>query len=326
MTFLEECQVVKHPIPMSHQIKDSSRGLVDEIIDRQNLANAWEQVLSKKGAPGVDGVTLERWARNWDINIERLREQVKTNTYRASPPRRFFVPKKNGGKRELSILTITDRVLQRAAVNVLSPIFEERFLPCSHGYRPDHSTSTAIQQVLSFRDQGFTWLLDADIDDCFYSLDHQLLVNLVKQVVKDWHTLNLIERWLLAGRKSSNQAVGIPMGSVIAPLMCNVYLHQLDACLCTHQWKIVRYADDFVVLSKNEDLARESYRVVKNILDRLLLAYNEEKTRITDFEEGFSYLGVSFQGNSFSYDYKKRRICVEGSSAEMLILYPPQFY
>ncbi|MCC6957561.1 MAG: hypothetical protein IT316_12265 [Anaerolineales bacterium] len=300
--------------------------LIDAILAQENMNQAWEQVLRNKGAPGIDGVTLARWGRNWEANIARIRQQVRSNTYFPNRPKRFTVYKKGGGSRELSRLTVSDKVLQRAVLNVLDPIYDRRFLNCSHGYRQNRSTATAIQQVLDFRDRGLVYVFDADITDCFNSLDHQILIALIKRVVHDWFVLNLTGLWLKSGRKHRHKPVGVPMGAVLSPLWCNIYLHQLDARLSCDGWQLVRYADDFVILTEDEASARAAWKKTESILQSLNLGLSARKTRLASFDEGFTFLGVTFQGNRYSYECQKKRISVEGKRLRMLYKHPPDFY
>ncbi len=300
--------------------------MIDRILERENMELAWEQILANKGGPGIDGVTLARWARNWEANIERLRMQVRTNTYRPNRPKRFLVRKKGGGTRELSRLTISDKVLQRAVLNVLEQPFEKRFLDCSHGYRPRRSVATAVEQVLEYRDRGLVWVLDADITACFDSLDHKVLMRFVRQVVQDWFVLNLMELWLKAGRKHRRKAVGVPMGGVISPLWCNVYLHEFDLRLTQGRWQLVRYADDFLVLTPSLEHARRAREVVANVLGELRLELAAQKTQVVSFDEGFQFLGVTFHRDSYAYTWEKKRIEVRGRNLRWLYRHSPQFY
>lgn len=300
--------------------------LIDSILERENMDHAWEQIQANMGAPGADGVTLARWKRNWEANIERLQMQVKANTYRANRPRRFAVRKKGGGTRELSILTVTDKVLQRAVVNVIDDLFDIRFLKCSHGYRKNRSVATALQQVIHLREKAYLWVVDADIKACFDNIDHEILMCLVNKVIKDWFVINLMTIWLKAGRKKINQPVGIPMGAVISPLWCNVYLHQLDAFMLCNRWKMVRYADDFVIMTKSFEEAQTALRIVNDRLKKLKLVLHEEKTSITNFERGFTFLGVHFEGDRYQYHHASKKIEVEGADVKMLWNYIPDFY
>jgi group II intron reverse transcriptase/maturase len=251
---------------------------------------------------------------------------VRANTYRPNRPRRFKIAKKDGGLRELSILTISDKVLQRATLNVIDETFEKRFLGISHGYRRNRSVATALQQVIFHRERGLRWVFDADIYRCFESIDHAVLIGLARRVIRDWFVLNLMELWLRAGRAHRNRAVGIPMGAVIAPLWCNIYLHQLDAWLTTRGWTLVRYADDFVILGPTEAGMQRAAEQTQLRLDQLKLRIHPTKSRIVHFDEGFVFLGVNFEKDSYTYTHQKKRIEVTGHSVKLLWRYTPDFY
>ena len=319
--------------------------MIETVLARKNMAAAWEQVQANRGAPGIDAVTLKRWGRNWETNIERLRQQVRTNTYHPNRPRRFKVLKKDGTTRELSILTVSDRVLQRAVLNVLEDVFERLFLNCSFGYRPHRSVANAITAVVRHRERGLTWLFDADIEDCFDNLDQELIRLLIEPVVEDAIVRNLLGLWLKAGTKTPSplrqkhpesstlprrdgkgRRVGVPLGAVISPLFCNVVLHELDTALTRGGWTPVRYADDFVVLTSTEAQAHVVAGEVANVLGGLRLQLNRTKTRITSFEVGFRFLGVEFKGDTYSYVYQDKRIVVKGPTTRILHLHRPQFY
>lgn len=331
--------------------------MIDQILSRDNLQSAWQQVEANKGAPGVDAVTLKRWGRNWQTNLERLRQQVRTNTYRPNRPRRFKVLKKDGSYRELSILTVTDRVLQRAVLNVLDDVFERRFLNCSFGYRPNRSVANAVTAVIRHRERGRRWALDADIEKCFDNLDHELIIQLVEPAVDDVVVLRLIAAWLKAGRlriadrgsriadrKSTTQdprseirdpksqiqnpksAIGVPLGAVISPLLCNVVLHEMDVALTRAGWTLVRYADDFVALTRDEEEARAARADVEAALAGLRLWLNERKTRVTCFDWGFRFLGVDFVGDQYEYVCGQKRVVVTGPTTRILHNYRPEFY
>ena len=310
--------------------------MLEAILDRANLRAAWEDVQAKQGAPGIDAVTLKRWGRNWEANLERLQQQVRANTYQPNRPKRFKVLKPDGTFRELSILTVTDRVLQRAVLKALEPLFERRFLNCSFGYRPKRSVANAITAVVRHRERGYGWVLDADIDHCFDSLDHARLIDLLRPALVDTAALNLITLWLKAGAsRSSNlnsaisnlkSKVGIPLGAVLSPLLCNVALHEMDAALTRADWALVRYADDFIVLADSEEQAAWARVDVEEALTGLKLKLNERKTRLTSFEQGFRFLGVDFKGDTYTYLYQQKQIKVTGPTTRLLYDYHPQFY
>lgn len=300
--------------------------MIEAVLEQDNMHLAWEQVCSKKGSPGLDGVSIERWGRNWEENIERLRQQVITNTYHPGKPKRIKVWKKGGTIRELSLLNISDKVLQRAVLNILENEYEKRFLPCSHGYRTGRSTATAIQQVLNYRDHGLTWVLDADIEACFDNIDQVILMERIKKIVKDWHIRHLMDLWLKVYRKNRNQAVGIPTGAVVSPLWCNIYLHLLDARITCAGEKMIRYADDFLVFAHDETGVERGKQIVIQALDDLHLRLSKQKTTTTCFKYGFRFLGVDFYKDSYSYVWEQKRIRVKGRDLKTLYNHVPSFY
>jgi group II intron reverse transcriptase/maturase len=307
---------------------------IRRVLERQNLELAWQQVRANRGAPGVDEMTIARWERNWQENLDRLSHLVRTNTYRPNRPRRFRILKPDGGWRELSILTVSDRVLQRAALNVLAPAFEKLFLDGSYGYRLERGVAQAVDRVLRARDHGFLWVFDADIDSCFDSLDHTLVLGEMRQVVSNVTLLRLIELWLDAGRSPTRyrksdgerRQKGVPLGAVISPLLCNVALHGLDAELERTGWPWARYADDFVVLSRTHSEALEAWRLVEAALADLRLRLEPAKTWVRSFEQGFKFLGVTFKGDSYEFVHSGKRFVVRGRNISVLSQHPPEGY
>ena len=173
--------------------------LINQILSKDNLRAAWEEVAANKGAPGVDRVSIKRWKRNWEERLDALAAAVRTNQYRAGKLRRFSIPKKDGTRRWMAILTVDDRVLQRAVLRVVDDLFDRQFADCSYGYRQGRGVRDAIPAILALRNRGRTWVLDADIDDCFNSLDHGLLLEYFQQTVDDPLVLGLVRPWLRAG-------------------------------------------------------------------------------------------------------------------------------
>lgn len=324
---------------MTDQTLNSAGPSLRAVLERRALEQAWQQVRANRGAPGVDEVSVDRWERHWQENLDRLSRQVRANTYHPNRPRRFRVLKPEGGWRELCILTVTDRVLQRAVLNALEPAFEAVFLDGSYGYRPGRSVVQAVERVLHERDRGYGWLLDADIRSCFESLEHAVVLEHVRQVVRHPLLLRLIALWLgAAARPSPDRAelvrirngvyarlppgprprVGVPLGAVISPLLCNVVLHQLDLALERAGWHWVRYADDFVVLTRTRAEAEQAWDEVEAALRGLRLQLNPEKTRIASFDQGFKFLGVTFKGDTYSYVYAGQRYEVRGRNVSFL--------
>jgi len=299
--------------------------MIDQILDWYNLEDAWNDVRAGRGAAGVDRVSVKRWGRNWEERLVELRRAVMANTYRPAPLERYSVPKKSGGRRHLANLTVTDKVLQRAVLNVLDGVFDPLFLPWSYGYRKGRSAAGAVESICAHRDAGFTWVLDGDIDECFDSLDHGLLVRFVRQQVDHPIVLRLIEGWLRVGRRDPDVARGIPLGAVISPLLCNVYLHQLDLALAGLGWLAVRYADDFVALCRTQEDARAARRDAAAALESIKLQLEPRKTAVTDFDAGFDFLGVHFERDGYTYVWKRKRITVEGDFPDFLFAYGPGY-
>lgn len=291
-----------------------------------SLSAAWERVADNRGAPGVDRTSIARFARNWEDNLRRLRDQVRSGTYQPSRLRRVAVPKKSGGQRLLAIPTVADRVLQRAVLNVLEPAFERRFLACSFGYRPGRGVRQALGALLRCRESGLTWVLDADIDECFDSLDHALLWNLLAAQVRDPGLLRLLRVWIDQGRRFDNPARGVALGMPISPLLCNVYLHEMDASLTRARWVLVRYADDFVVCCPSEATAWRARAVVADVLASLHLRLEPHKTHVVSFEQGFEFLGILFERDHYRFVWKDKSLQVHGSVPAWLWGYVPDGY
>jgi group II intron reverse transcriptase/maturase len=300
---------------------------IKQVLSIDNLRAAWEEVASNQGAPGVDGISIKRWRRNWEENLYKLAESVKANTYQPKPPLNFYIPKKSGGMRKLAIHTVTDRVLQRAVLRIVDDFFDMSFLDCSYGYRQGRGLRDAVAQIIELRDQGYRWVLDADIDDCFNQLDHRLIQHFFRQTVSDPILNRLVAQWLRAGVKSDADKKGISMGGVISPLFCNLVLHQLDRAVTLGGFKMVRYADDFCVFGTTEKEMRQAFEHVGKVLKTLKLSYEPHKTRLTHFERGFVFLGVTFIGDEYHFDANMKHIIVKGAFDESLFVdYHPEGY
>jgi group II intron reverse transcriptase/maturase len=300
--------------------------MIEQILAWDNLCDAWGRVADNRGAPGIDGVSIRRFARCWEENVRRLRELVLAHRYRPAKLRRIGIPKPGGGQRLLSVPTVGDRVLQRAALNVLDDVFERRFLDCSYGYRVGRSLKDALKTILGYRERGLVWVLDGDIDECFDSLEHGLLVEFIAAEVSDPLLMGLIRAWLKVGRRYRDPERGIPLGMPLSPLCCNVYLHRLDCALVRGRWPLVRYADDFIVCCASQEQAAHAREVTAAILAGLHLKLEPHKTRITSFDEGFEYLGIRFLRDSYSFTWEGKRFEVEGPTPGWLWGYVPTEY
>ena len=301
--------------------------LIEQVLDMENMTDAWLRVAGNRGAPGVDRVSIRRFTRHWEENLRRLRDQVRAGRYKPARLRRIAVPKTRGsGQRLLSIPVVADRVLQRAVLNAVDERFDREFLACSYGYRRGRGLRQAVAALLRYRDRGLTWVLDADIDDCFDSLDHELLGGFLEQKIEDEAVMGLMRAWLQQGRRGKKPDRGIALGMAVSPLWCNLYLHHLDWELVRNRWAVVRYADDFVVCCASRQQARQASRVVAEALADLRLALEPVKTRLTSFDDGFEFLGVRFYRDTYSFLWKEKTIEVAGPVPAWLWGYMPEGY
>jgi len=282
--------------------------LINQILSPDNLQAAWEEVEKNKGAPGIDRISIRRWRRNWEERLVNLAQAVRANTYRPSRMRRFTISKKDGSPRQMAILTVDDRVLQRAVLRVVDNYFDQKFLDCSYGYREKRGIRNAIPAILIYQRQGYNWVLDADIDECFPSLDHSVILDGFVEVIDDITVKNLVKMWLKTSAPNPNRPVGLALGAVISPLLCNIALHRLDMGLVQHGWHLVRYADDFCVFCRTEREARVAQEETGEILMNLKLKLEPDKTRITSFDIGFDFLGVHFFRDTYSFICQEKRI------------------
>jgi RNA-directed DNA polymerase len=273
--------------------------VIDKVTNWGNLKVASRKVVDNKGSAGVDGMSVEAWKEKEEEHLRELRRRLMNDTYRSKPALRRYIPKPGSKKqRPLGIPAVRDRVCQQAVHRVLSPVFEEYFHKDSHGFRPECSTHTAAKRVEALRKQGNHHGVDLDIRDFFGQVDKGILMKLVGQVVKDRRVLGLIRGWLEAGVLEEGNVryltSGTPQGGVISPLLSNVYLTVLDNALTEGGYKFVRYADDVLILCRSEEEAAEALNYARVVLGRLKLELNEEKTRMSTFEEGFDFLGFHF--------------------------------
>ena len=283
-------------------------------ITSKLVFEAWRAVRRNRGAAGIDKVSIRMFEQNLDANLDRLMRELKQGLFRPLPARRVYIPKdvKRSKLRPLGIPAVRDRIAQEVLRRLLSPIFEAKFHDHSYGFRPGRSCHDAVEKVLELGRQGYRYVLDADISGFFDNLSHAAIMRELSAVVADGNILRLVEKFLRAGVMEGGKwrptPVGTPQGGVASPLLANIALNVLDWHLQERGFRFVRYADDFVVLCQTESQAKEALTLVEHLLaDQLGLSLSPEKTKISRFHTGFTFLG---------FDIKSRFVRMRAKSVE----------
>ena len=300
-------------------------------LSPDNFQVAWLRVLRNNGCAGVDGETVGHFKRNATVYLERLLRQVISGRYQPLPLRQLWVPKKDRGWRSLAVPTVRDRIVQQALLNVLHPLMEPQFNACSFAYRPGRSHLMAVRQVNYWHHEGYEWLLDGDLVKYFDNVRHPRLLDEVVErlgggngevrgengevgqgssLMPDFYRM-LIEGWLSVGVMTREglmlPEMGLPQGAVISPILANVYLDDFDEVVLAAGVKLVRYADDFVVLGRSQAQIIEVEGLIKETLGGMGLALHPEKSQISSFDRGFRFLGHTFSGDLIVRDRGKTK-------------------
>jgi RNA-directed DNA polymerase len=276
--------------------------LIDKVYAPATLHAAFSKVRRNGGAPGVDHQTIEMFERDLEANLARLSEQLRTGTYRPHALRRKYIAKAGGGQRPLGIPTVRDRVVQGALREVIEPIFEKTFAQHSHGFRPKRGCKDALRQVDALLKGGRVFIVDADLKSYFDTIDHERLMKLVEEHISDGHVLSLLRLMLrqevMDTLSQWTPEEGTPQGAVISPLLANIFLNPLDHLMAARGMKMVRYADDFVVMCQTREEAEEALEAIRAWTEEASLTLHPEKTRLVDIREagaGFEFLGYRFE-------------------------------
>ena len=284
--------------------------LLEKILEKKNMNEAYKKVCANKGAGGVDGMELEELDGFIRKNWNSIREQIRGRSYKPQPVRRVEIPKPNGSKRKLGIPTVMDRVIQQGIAQIISPMCEPLFSDHSYGFRPNRSCEMAIKDMLMFLNEGYEWIVDIDLEKFFDNVPQDKLMSLVHNIINDGDTESLIRKYLKAGvmvqGRYEKTEQGTPQGGNLSPLLSNIMLNELDKEMERRGLGFVRYADDCVIAVRSEASAkRVMYSITDWIERKLGLKVNADKTHITR-PMNLKYLGFGFWKDSKTKEWKCR--------------------
>jgi RNA-directed DNA polymerase len=276
--------------------------LMDKVYAPATLEAAWAKVRANRGAAGVDGVSIKRFAARSELYLIELATALREGTYRPQPVKRVDIPKGDGKTRPLGIPVVKDRIVQTAMKLVIEPIFEVTFRAGSYGFRPGRGCKDALREVDNLIKDGFTYVVDADLKGYFDSIPHEPMTARIEERISDGRILGLIRGWLrqdiLRDMERWTPTTGTPQGAVISPLLANIYLHPLDELMAAKGHRMVRYADDFVVLCRSREEAEAVLAVIRRWVAENGLELHADKTHLGDcrqWGQGFEFLGYRFE-------------------------------
>ncbi|MGH7926919.1 MAG: group II intron reverse transcriptase/maturase, partial [Candidatus Binatia bacterium] len=276
--------------------------LIDKVYRAETLKVAWQKVAANGGAAGVDGQSVKQFGARAEMYLKELSTALERGTYRPLAVRRVEIAKGGGKHRPLGIPVVKDRIVQTALKYVLEPIFEQEFLEMSYGFRPGQGCKDALREVEGWLKEGYTFVVDADLRSYFDTIPHGQLLERVKEQVSDGRVLELIEGFLhqdiIKEMERWTPSGGTPQGAVVSPLLANIYLHALDFQMKQKGYRMVRYADDFVVLCRSAEQAQAALAEVQAWVQANGLSLNAEKTHVGDCRQegqGFEFLGYRFE-------------------------------
>ena len=282
--------------------RNNNMRLIEVILEDENLNEALKRVKSNKGVAGVDKMTIYEIDTYFQNNRERIKKEILEKKYRPQPVKRVYIPKSNGKKRPLGIPTVIDRVIQQAIAQVLIKIYEDKFSDNSYGFRPQRSAHDALEKTLEYLNEGFEWVIDMDIEAYFDTVNHDKLISILREEVKDSNTLHLIRKFLQAGIMEKGlvkpNIIGMPQGGPLSPVLSNIYLDKFDKELESRGLRFVRYADDSNIFVKSEMSANRVMKSVTSWLERkLFLKVSATKTKVVRPSKskflGFTYFKMS---------------------------------
>ena len=270
----------------------------EQIASYSSLIKGFDKVLESDGAPGSDGISIITFEDNLEEQINKLRAELMNFNYKPKPLIVFERLKQDGSKRRLMIPAVRDRVVQSSAYIVLNPIIDAELEKESYAYRHGISRETAARKINRLYEDGYTWIVDADVRKYFDNINHDLLFQRFEEIIPEKDVRNLFESWIkaefLINGKKERIKTGVPQGSVISPMLANLYLDKFDEEIVKQGYELVRYADDFIILTKSKSEAENALEITENLLRDLKLELNRDKTAVKSFDEGFKYIGYIF--------------------------------
>ena len=268
---------------------------IEDILSNNNLNRAYQQVINNNGAAGIDGMECKDLLSHLRTNGARLRENVRNQTYKPMPVKRVEIPKEDGSKRKLGIPTVTDRMIQQATAQVLTPVYERKFHKSSYGFRPGKSAQQAVLKAVEYMNEGYNWVVDIDLEKFFDTVNHNKLISILNKEIKDGKILSLIRKFLVSGvmvgERMEATEVGTPQGGNISPLLANIMLNELDWELEKRKLRFVRYADDCIILVRSQKAAERVMKSITRYIETtLLLKVNRKKRKANRYKISGFYI------------------------------------
>ena len=284
--------------------------LMEQILSSDNLNRAYLQVVRNKGAEGVDGMKYTELKEHLAKNGEIIKKQLRERKYKPQPVRRVEIPKPDGGVRNLGVPTVTDRFVQQAIAQVLTPIYEEQFHDHSYGFRPNRCAQQAILTALDMMNDGNDWIVDIDLEKFFDTVNHDKLMTIIGKTIKDGNVISIIRKYLVSGimidDEYEDSIVGTPQGGNLSPLLANIMLNELDKEMDKRGLNFVRYADDCIIMVGSEMSANRVMRNISRFIEEKLgLKVNITKSKV-DRPSGLKYLGFGFYFDMRAHQFKAK--------------------